>query len=151
MVLLWYLWYKHCTYTSNITHCKLLNCTKFTEPLTLSWRRSLSNRNQSTDLLCKSIDWFLYDIDIRHERFKSIRLIKLQNRASQQQRLHKGSQEQQVIYYILPLQIVSKNNYELVDNYLHLQLQFWNNRGWLILRLILLIIFIMTSFLTRKR
>ena len=28
--------------------------------LTLSWRRSLSYRNQSTDLLCKSVDWFLY-------------------------------------------------------------------------------------------
>ena len=87
------------------------------------------NRNQSIDLLCKSMDWFLYDIDLRHERFKSIRLIKLQNRANQQQRLlfdfsRKTSQEQQVIYYMLPLQIVSKNNYELVDNYLHLQLQF---------------------------
>ena len=31
--------------------------------LTLSWRRSISYRNQSIDLLCKSIDWFLYDRD----------------------------------------------------------------------------------------
>ena len=38
--------------------------------LTLSWRRSLSYRNQSTDLLCKSMDWFLYDNDLRHERVK---------------------------------------------------------------------------------
>ena len=38
--------------------------------LTLSWRRSLSYRNQSIDLLCKSIEWFLYDRDLRHERVK---------------------------------------------------------------------------------
>ena len=35
--------------------------------LTLSWQRSLSYRNQSIDLLSKSIDWFLYHKDIRHE------------------------------------------------------------------------------------
>ena len=38
--------------------------------LTLLWRRSLSCRNQSTDLLCKPMGWFLYDRDIRHERDK---------------------------------------------------------------------------------
>ena len=38
--------------------------------LTLSWRRSLSYRNQSIDLLCKSMDWFLYDSVLRHERVK---------------------------------------------------------------------------------
>ena len=32
--------------------------------LTLSWRRSLSYKNQSS----KSMDWFLYDRDIYHER-----------------------------------------------------------------------------------
>ena len=36
--------------------------------LTLSWRRPLSYRNQSIDLLCKSMDWFLYDNGLRHER-----------------------------------------------------------------------------------
>ena len=36
--------------------------------LTLSWRRPISYRNQSIDLLYKSMDWFLYDIDLRHER-----------------------------------------------------------------------------------
>ena len=36
--------------------------------LTLSWQRSLSNRNQSIDLLCKSVEWFLCDSDLRHER-----------------------------------------------------------------------------------
>ena len=33
--------------------------------LTLSWRRPLSYRNQATH---KSIDWFLYDNSLRHER-----------------------------------------------------------------------------------
>ena len=27
-------------------------------------------RNQFIDLLCKSIDWFLYDRDLHHERSK---------------------------------------------------------------------------------
>ena len=35
---------------------------------TLSWRRSLSYRNQSIDLHRKSMDWFLYDRELRHER-----------------------------------------------------------------------------------
>ena len=35
--------------------------------LTLSWRSSLSYRNQTIDLFCKLIDWFLYDKDVRHE------------------------------------------------------------------------------------
>ena len=38
--------------------------------LTLLWRRSLSYRNQSIDLLCKSMDWFLDDNGLRHERVK---------------------------------------------------------------------------------
>ena len=38
--------------------------------LTRSWQRSLSNRSQSVDLLCKSMDWFLYDIDLCHEEIK---------------------------------------------------------------------------------
>ena len=36
--------------------------------LTLSQWRFLSYRNQSIDLLCKSMDQFLYDRDLRHER-----------------------------------------------------------------------------------
>ena len=36
--------------------------------LTLSWRRPLLYRNKSIDLLCKSIDWFLYDNGLCHER-----------------------------------------------------------------------------------
>ena len=38
--------------------------------LTLSWRRPLSYRNQSIDLLCKSVDWFLYDNGLPHKRVK---------------------------------------------------------------------------------
>ena len=37
--------------------------------LTLSWRWSLSYRNQSIGLL-KSMDWFRYDRNLRHERIK---------------------------------------------------------------------------------
>ena len=46
-------------------NCRPLTC------LTLSWRRSLSYRNQFIDLQNKSMDWFLYDIGLRHERGKS--------------------------------------------------------------------------------
>ena len=38
--------------------------------LTLSWRRPLSYRNQSIDLLHKLMDWFLYYNCLRHERIK---------------------------------------------------------------------------------
>ena len=38
--------------------------------LTLSWRRPWSYRNQSIDLRRKSMDWFLYDHGLRHERVK---------------------------------------------------------------------------------
>ena len=40
--------------------------------LILSWRSPLSYRNQSTDLLCKSMDWFLYDNGLRHERVHQV-------------------------------------------------------------------------------
>ena len=39
--------------------------------LTLSWWRLLSYKNQSIDLLRKSMDWFLYDNDLRHEKVKN--------------------------------------------------------------------------------
>ena len=38
--------------------------------LTLSWSRTLSYRNQSIDLQSKSMDWFLYDIGLRHKSVK---------------------------------------------------------------------------------
>ena len=43
---------------------------------TPSRRRSISYGNQSIDLLCKSIDWFLYDIGLRRERLKQQLLYK---------------------------------------------------------------------------
>ena len=36
--------------------------------LTLSWQRTLSCRNQSINLHSKSMDWSIYDKDLRHER-----------------------------------------------------------------------------------
>ena len=36
--------------------------------LTRSWQRSLLYRNQCIDWLCKPMDWFLYDRDLRPER-----------------------------------------------------------------------------------
>ena len=50
---------------------------KFSTPLTLSWRRLLSYRNQSIDLQSKSVDWFLYDNGLRHERLKARRFFSL--------------------------------------------------------------------------
>ena len=40
--------------------------------LTLSWRRPLSYRSQSFNLLGKSVDWFLYDNGSRHERVNKL-------------------------------------------------------------------------------
>ena len=34
----------------------------------LSWWKFLLYRKQSTDLLCNSMDWFLYDMDLHHKR-----------------------------------------------------------------------------------
>ena len=38
--------------------------------LTLSRQRPISYRKQSIDLLCKSMDWFLYHIGLHRERVK---------------------------------------------------------------------------------
>ena len=38
--------------------------------INLSWRRSVSYKNQSIDLQSKSINWFLYDMNLYHERVK---------------------------------------------------------------------------------
>ena len=38
--------------------------------LTLSWRRPFSYRKQSIYLFRKSMDWFLYDNGVRHEKVK---------------------------------------------------------------------------------
>ena len=42
--------------------------------LTFSWRRLLSYRNQSIGLLCKSIDWLLYDNDLRYKHLNKGKL-----------------------------------------------------------------------------
>ena len=44
--------------------------------LTVSWQRSLTYSNQPTDLLCISMDWFLYDRILHHERVKCGRMLK---------------------------------------------------------------------------
>ena len=41
--------------------------------LKLSWRRSLSYRNQSTDFQSTSMDWFLYDRDLCYERINKFK------------------------------------------------------------------------------
>ena len=40
--------------------------------LILSWRSPSSYRNQSTDLLCKSMNWFLYDSGLRDEKVHQV-------------------------------------------------------------------------------
>ena len=57
----------YCNFTKKLEtyHVSIRNKT-----LTLSWRRSLSYKNHSIDLLCKSVDWFLYDNGLRQERVK---------------------------------------------------------------------------------
>ena len=59
----------------------LWNCYKrvFRILFTLSWRSSLSSGNQSIHLWSKSMDWFLYDRDLRHERVKEIYVLVLVN------------------------------------------------------------------------
>ena len=72
----------------DINECKRVNCFFFffnivantiikaitytNQQLSLSWRRPLSYGNQSIDLRSKSMDWFLYDNGLRHERVKLI-------------------------------------------------------------------------------
>ena len=43
--------------------------------LTHSWRRPLSYRNPSIDLLGKSMDWFLYGNGLRHERVQQVQRV----------------------------------------------------------------------------
>ena len=42
--------------------------------LSFLWQRSLLYRNQSIDLQNKSMDWFLYDRNFRHERVNALLL-----------------------------------------------------------------------------
>ena len=56
----------HRSLTTNVCFIALL----LSSTLTLSWRRSISYKNQSIDLHSKSMDWFLYNRDYRHESVK---------------------------------------------------------------------------------
>ena len=53
--------------------------------LTLSWRRPLSYGNQSINLRSKSMNWFLYDNGLRHERVNRFWLKLLNKRLSHAQ------------------------------------------------------------------
>ena len=59
------------TGTVQITEAVVRGCSSKWVFLTLSWWRPLLYRNQSIDLLYKSMDWFLYNNGLRHERVKS--------------------------------------------------------------------------------
>ena len=48
--------------------CKFAAYFQDTSYMNTSGGLTLSCRNQSIDLLCKSMDWFLYDKNLRHER-----------------------------------------------------------------------------------
>ena len=61
-----------------------------TKGLILLRRMSLSYRKQSTDLLCKSMDWLIYNRDLRHQKVKELS----QNFAFNIKRINK---------YLLPL------------------------------------------------
>ena len=62
-----WLWTSTCWLLSNLL------CNKDTDlnALIISRWRSLSYRNHSSDLFCKSVDWFLYDRDLCHKRIKA--------------------------------------------------------------------------------
>ena len=83
----WFLCYWYCC--CNFEYYYLYQCTRIRSVLlwfllisifyswyismyrvTLSWRRPLLYRNQSIDLPSKSLDWFLHDNNLRHERVK---------------------------------------------------------------------------------
>ena len=51
--------------------------------LTLSRRRPLSYRNQSIDLLRKSVDWFLYDNGLPLERVKDLKVCSFSKNTSE--------------------------------------------------------------------
>ena len=58
---------KHCTKNEGIKETAGL-VTYIEKSLTLSWRRSLTNRNLPIDFPFKSVNWFIYDSVLHHER-----------------------------------------------------------------------------------
>ena len=68
-----YHWWGNMLPPENLIFFSILPRAKMTPPgLTLSWRRPLSYRNQTIDLRSKSVDWFLYDNGLSHERVKGL-------------------------------------------------------------------------------
>ena len=61
-----------------LIHRKILKIHKL-NILILSWRKTLSYRKQPIDLRSKSMDWFLYDTGLRHERVKHCRFYPLKS------------------------------------------------------------------------
>ena len=69
--------FKHC---NNLEESQILACKMF--DLTLLWRTFRSYKNQSIVLQSKSVEWFLNESDLRHERVNGLSLWnKLQNSA----------------------------------------------------------------------
>ena len=54
----------------NVSKCLRKFQTVIQAIFTLSWRRCLSYRNQFINLLCKLMNWFIYDRHLHHERVK---------------------------------------------------------------------------------
>ena len=65
--------------------------------LTLSWRKLLSYRNQSIDLQTKSMDWFLYDDSLRHERVNLFKIVTLLINKTQKCLLYFDFRENQTV------------------------------------------------------
>ena len=73
--------------------------TSFRDLLTLSWRRSLSYRNQPIDLQSKSMDWFLYDEDLSHEKVKDLSIIYDGTRSKNSERSKNAKHVQREIHH----------------------------------------------------
>ena len=61
-------WYDYCLEICLYFFQNILIRDKTVPMENLSWRRSLSYRNQSIHLFCESMNWFLYDKNLLHER-----------------------------------------------------------------------------------
>ena len=66
-ILFYFKWLTWCSLFWSHINCSII----LASVLNLSWRRSLSYRNQSIDFQNKSKDWFVYDRDLHHERVKA--------------------------------------------------------------------------------
>ena len=62
--------HKHWRCLVNRVLRKITSLLKKDNYFTLSWRMSILHRNQAIDFQSKPMDWFLYDMDHRHEGVK---------------------------------------------------------------------------------